>query len=86
MARLSYEQLELLKEKYGVKKIWSYSRWNSFFEHPWIYRMHYLEGVKSEDSIYTHFGTISHTIIGFTSGKTHDFNRGMKACKQTVSV
>lgn len=25
-------------------------------------------------------------LIGFTSGKTHDFNRGMKACKQTVSV
>lgn len=70
MARLSYEQLELLKEKYGVKKIWSYSRWNSFFEHPWIYRMHYLEGVKSEDSIYTHFGTISHTIMeDFYEGK-----------------
>ena len=74
MSRLTYEQLEAIKAQHGVDRIWSYSRWDSFMQYPWVYRMHYLEKVRSEGSIYTHWGTICHDIIqGFYDGEyTYD--------------
>lgn len=61
--RLSYEQLESIKDKFGVDRIWSYSRLNSFVQYPWQYRMTYLEKVGYGNSIYGHLGNVSHDII-----------------------
>lgn len=63
MARLSYEQLEAIKEQHGVEKLWSYSRWNAYFEHPWVYRMTYLEKAPRGQNIYGFWGGLCHDII-----------------------
>lgn len=63
MARLTREQTNAVKEKYGVDRIWSWSRFSTYFEHPWEYRMKYLEGNYNDGNIYTLFGTIGHDTI-----------------------
>lgn len=70
MARLSYDVLDKIKESHGVEKIWSFSRWNTFYEYPWIYRMTYLEKKPRGQNIYGYWGTICHDIIqDFYDGK-----------------
>lgn len=68
--RLKHEQLEMIKEKFGVKNIWSYSRVNSFLNEPFEYRMTYLEKIGRGQSVYGHLGTACHDIIqDHTDGK-----------------
>lgn len=78
MSRLSYEQLENIKEKHGVKRIWSYSRFNTFMQYPWVYRMQYLENVRSSPSVYTYWGTVCHDIIQGYYDKEHSYNDMVK--------
>lgn len=64
MARLTKEQLNELKEKHGVDRIWSYSRINLFHEQPWCYRMAYLDEARVRtDNIYSYFGSLAHDLI-----------------------
>lgn len=63
LARLKYEQLEALKEKYNVDRIWSYSRLSTYLERPFEYRLTYLEKAPRGSNIYSYFGTICHDII-----------------------
>lgn len=63
MTRLSYEQLEGIKEKFDVDRIWSYSRLSTFIDEPWIYRKQYLEKVGNPDNVYSYWGTIAHDLI-----------------------
>lgn len=68
--RLSYEQLEGLKARFGVDRLWSYSRMSTYLEHPWEYRIVYLEKLTRSSNVYTYFGTICHDIIqDFYDGK-----------------
>lgn len=62
--RLGREQLEFVKKKFNVDRLWSYSRLSTFVERPWDYRMTYLEKDRIRtDNIYTYFGTICHDIV-----------------------
>lgn len=63
MARLDRETMESLKKKYDVDRLWSFSRWNTYMEHKWLYRIKYIEKKKVGNNIYGHFGTICHDII-----------------------
>ncbi|MBS4462251.1 PD-(D/E)XK nuclease family protein [Aerococcaceae bacterium zg-B36] len=64
MARLSLEQLDELKQRYNVDRIWSYSRLNTYVDQKWVYRMTYLEDVRIRtDNVYTKFGTICHDLV-----------------------
>lgn len=67
MARLSFEELEQIKKKYNVDRIWSYSRINTFLTSPYEYALKYVDGIKEkedrQDSIYTSLGSVAHQCL-----------------------
>lgn len=64
LSRLSYAQLDKLKEHYGVDRIWSHSRLSTYVDQPWEYRIRYLERVKVDTSnIYTEWGSLCHGLL-----------------------
>ena len=65
LARMTYEEREELKKKYNVDTILSYSKMSTFTEHPWAYRIIYLEKDLKVDTsnVYTIFGTWMHDLI-----------------------
>lgn len=70
MARLTREQTQKLIEMYGVDRLWSYSRFNSYLEDPWRYAMLYIKKVKNEQNVYSHWGTVSHDLVqGYYDGE-----------------
>lgn len=71
--RLNYNQLEGIKEKFGVDRIWSYSRISSFVQHPWEYRMTYLEKVGRGQNVYGYLGNVCHDIIQDAYEGKHKF-------------
>lgn len=71
--RLSKEVLEGLKVRFGVDKLWSYSRVSTYLEHPWEYRIVYIEKLTRSSNVYTYFGTICHDIIQDMYDGKHKF-------------
>lgn len=72
MARLSKEELEKIKEKYNVDRLWSWSRMNTFVNSKYEYLLKYILKTKEDrcDSCYTTLGTICHdTLDRFYEGK-----------------
>lgn len=72
MARLSYEELEKIKKKYGVTRLWSWSRMNTYITSKFEYLLKYILKSKEDrcDSCYTTLGTICHdTLEKFYEGK-----------------
>jgi PD-(D/E)XK nuclease superfamily len=71
MGRLSYEQLDLIKEKMGVDKLWSFSKVSLFTQCSWAYYLKYILKLRVKgDSCYTWWGTVSHDLIqGFYDGE-----------------
>lgn len=67
MARLTYEELEKIKQKYGVDRLWSYSRVSTFITSPYEYALKYVDGIKAKedrlDSIYMSLGTAAHQCL-----------------------
>lgn len=62
----------MVKEKFNVDRVWSYSRLSNFVDTPWVYRMTYLDPRRIRCSnVYTVFGTKFHDLIqDFQEGKT----------------
>lgn len=72
MARLNDEELEKIKQKYNVQRIWSWSRMNTFLNSKYEYLLKYVLNVEEDrcDSCYTTLGTICHdTLDAFYEGK-----------------
>ena len=72
MARLSYEELEKIKKKYGVTRLWSWSRMNTYMTSKFEYLLKYILKSKEDrcDSCYTTLGTICHdTLEKFYEGE-----------------
>lgn len=65
MARLSYEELEKIKKKYGVARLWSWSRMNTYMTSKFEYLLKYILKSKEDrcDSCYTTLGTICHDTL-----------------------
>lgn len=63
--RLSKEELEKVKDKYGVKRLWSWSKVNTFMTSPYEYLLKYILHTPEDrqDCIYTTTGTIAHDIL-----------------------
>lgn len=85
MARLTYDELEKIKQKYNTDRLWSWSRMNTYMTSKFEYLLKYI--LKSQedrcDSCYTTLGTICHdTIDKFYEGKIkyedmiEDYNDG----------
>lgn len=67
MARLTSEELEQIKKKYNVDRLWSYSRVSTFLTSPFEYALKYVDGMKRQedrqDSIYTSLGSAAHQCL-----------------------
>lgn len=67
MPRLTFEELEKIKQKYNVNRIWSYSRVSTFLTSPFEYALKYVDGMKKQedrqDSIYTSLGSAAHQCL-----------------------
>lgn len=64
MARFSREQINLIKEKMGVNRIWSFSKMSTMTQCSWLYQLKYIQHLKGiQDSCYTYWGTVAHEII-----------------------
>ncbi len=72
MARLSYEELEKIKAKYNVQRLWSWSRMSTYMTSKFEYLLKYILKSKEDrcDSCYTTLGTICHdTLDKFYEGE-----------------
>lgn len=72
MARLSYEELEKIKKKHNVQRLWSWSRMNTYMTSKFEYLLKYILKSKEDrcDSCYTTLGTVCHdTLEKFYNGK-----------------
>lgn len=85
MARLSYDELEKIKQKHNVQRIWSWSKMNTYMTSKFEYLLKYILKAKEDrcDSCYTTLGTICHdTLDKFYEGKIEyedmidDYNDG----------
>ena len=85
MPRLSHEELEKIKKKHNVDRLWSWSRMNTFMTSKFEYLLKYILKSKEDrcDSCYTTLGTICHdTLEKFYEGKikyedmVDDYNDG----------
>lgn len=67
MSRLTFEELEKIKKKYNVNRLWSYSRVSTFVTSPYEYALKYVDGIKAkedrQDSIYTSLGSAGHQCL-----------------------
>ena len=71
MARLSKEELDKIKEKYGVSRIYSWSRVNTYMTSKYEYFLKYIkhEPEDRQDCGYTSLGSIAHdTLDAFYEG------------------
>ena len=72
MARLSYEELEAIKKKHNVQRLWSWSRMNTYMTSKFEYLLKYILKSKEDgcDSCYATLGTICHdTLDKFYEGE-----------------
>lgn len=63
--RKTKEELEKIKETYGVSHIWSWSKFNTYHNSPYEYYLKYLAKKKEDrqDCIYTTTGGMAHDIM-----------------------
>lgn len=85
MARLTHEELENIKKKHNVQRLWSWSRMNTYMTSKFEYLLKYILKSKEDrcDSSYVTLGTICHdTLDKFYEGKIkyedmiEDYNDG----------
>ncbi len=85
MSRLTHEELEKIKKKHNVDRLWSWSRMNTYMTSKFEYLLKYILKSKEDrcDSCYTTLGTICHdTLEKFYEGKIkyedmiNDYNDG----------
>lgn len=65
MSRLTNEELDKIKKKYNVSRIWSWSRINTFMTSPYEYALSYVMKVPEDrtDCAYAPLGTIAHDTL-----------------------
>lgn len=62
--RLTYDQLNMIKEKMGVEQLWSFSKVSSFDQCTWLFKLKYIDKIRVKgDNCYTWWGTVAHDIV-----------------------
>lgn len=62
--RLKYDQLELIKKKFKVDKLWSFSKASTYNQCSWLYYLKYVKKIRVKgDNCYTWWGTASHDLV-----------------------
>lgn len=84
--RLSYEEMNALKKKFDVDRIWSFSRISSFLNCAWEYKMKYIDKERvNTDNVYTVFGTQCHDIIQDFYAKKYDYKTMTKLWDEFIT-
>ncbi|MFC9727528.1 PD-(D/E)XK nuclease family protein [Bacillus cereus] len=74
--RLTYEQLNMIKEKMGVDMLWSFSKMSTYLQCSWLYKLKYIDKIRLKgDNCYTHFGTVSHDVIQGFYDEVHTYEQ-----------
>lgn len=83
--RLTFEQLNIIKKKMNVEQLWSFSKYSTFSQCSWLYKLKYIDKIKVKgDSCYTYFGSIAHDVIqDFYDGK-HTYDEMIDKFEQAV--
>ena len=65
MARKTSEELDAIKDQFGVKTLWSWSRYNTYKTDPYEYYLKYILRAEEDkqNSIYTYSGSLCHDIL-----------------------
>ena len=65
MGRLTNKELDKIKNKYKVSRIWSWSRINTFITSPYEYMLHYVKHIPEDrqDCGYTTLGSLAHDTL-----------------------
>jgi len=65
MSRKTSEELELIKDKYNIDALWSWSRYSKYDTSKYEYFLKYILKINEDraDSIYTFLGTLAHEIL-----------------------
>lgn len=65
MGRLTNKELDKIKNKYKVSRIWSWSRINTFMTSPYEYMLHYVKHIPEDrqDCGYTTLGSLAHDTL-----------------------
>lgn len=84
--RLTFEQLDMIKEKMGVDKLWSFSKVSTFDQCSWLYKLKYIDKIRVKgDNCYTWWGSVSHEIIqDWYDGKFEKFEDMSEALESKV--
>lgn len=83
--RLNKNQLDRVKKRFNVDRIWSYSRLATNHNCIWDYWAHYIEHMKFDSSnAYTEFGTFSHDDIQAANAGEIDRTEMIKRWKDFI--
>ena len=65
MARLTSKELESIKKKHNISRIWSWSRVNTFMTSPYEYMLKYVKRTPEDrqDCAYTTLGSLAHDTL-----------------------
>ena len=64
MGRLTYDQLNVIKDKFEVKQLWSFSKVSTFDNCHWLFKLKYVDKIRVKgDNCWTWWGTVSHDLI-----------------------
>lgn len=76
MSRLTHEELQEVKKKYGVDELFSWSKVNCFMTSPYEYYLKYVLHKKedADNCAYAPLGGLCHTIIEKLYGKEIEYN------------
>ena len=65
MSRKTHKELERLMKQEDVSRLWSWSKWDTFFNSPYEYYLKYIKKIPEDrtDCIYVVTGSIAHDIL-----------------------
>lgn len=64
MGRLNRDQLNIIKDKFSVKQLWSFSKVSTYSTCSWLYKLKYIDRIRVKgDNCWTWWGTVSHDLI-----------------------
>ena len=65
LARKTHDELEKIKQKYGVDELYSWSRYNTYKQSKYEYFLKYIQKIKEDkmDQVYTFAGSLFHEIL-----------------------
>ncbi|MFJ8247400.1 PD-(D/E)XK nuclease family protein [Peribacillus asahii] len=84
--RLSFEQLDMIKEKMGVDKLWSFSKVGTYDQCSWLYKLKYIDKLRVKgDNCYTWWGSVAHEIIqDWYEGKYPEYGQMLEELEKKV--